>query len=335
MIPFAPGSDEKKAKGPDDSFIAAVNLYPRVSHQAARGKSAKRIADRSQPRIRIGIDLRNVQRSCFLATTLYEYCINRGIFTVEAPFSHEQFIQVFHEYNVAVWPMQIVLYIFAVFAVLLTLKQNRMYGMFAGIAVGLMWLWTGIAYHWMRFTEINPAAWLFGGLYVAQGVILILYGVLHKDGFVFKWRLSVNWIVGLLFILFATILYPVLGIYFGHTYPNNPTFALPCPLTIFTFGLLLWSLRRVPWYVFAIPLLWALTGSRAAVNWGIYEDYGLLIAGVVGTVLLILHNRKIREAEKSARLVEKPPMTPKAVITEPEEADPKLKREQERERERE
>lgn len=48
---------------------------------------------------------------------------------------------------------------------------------------------------------------------------------------------------------------PSLGVAIGHTYPAQPTFGLPCPTTIFTFGLLLWVRPPVPWSLLVIPVL--------------------------------------------------------------------------------
>jgi hypothetical protein len=88
------------------------------------------------------------------------------------------------------------------------------------------------------------------------------------------------------------IIYPVIGIFLGHGYPNSPCFGIaPCPATIFTFGLLLWTDKKVPKYVLIIPLLWSFLGPIAAMKLGIREDIGLLVAGVTGTVLLIVRDR--------------------------------------------
>jgi hypothetical protein len=49
-----------------------------------------------------------------------------------------------------------------------------------------------------------------------------------------------GWTGGLL-IIFSLIIYPLLGLLFGHRYPTMPTFGLPCPTTIFTIGVLLFA----------------------------------------------------------------------------------------------
>jgi hypothetical protein len=66
----------------------------------------------------------------------------------------------------------------------------------------------------------------------------------------------------------------------------------PCPVTIFTFGLLLLADKRVPKYLLVIPFLWSLLGFSAALALTIREDIGLLIAGVLGTILIAVRDRK-------------------------------------------
>jgi hypothetical protein len=68
----------------------------------------------------------------------------------------------------------------------------------------------------------------------------------------------------------------------------------PCPTTIFTFGLLLWANKPVPVYILVIPLIWSIIGTMAAVSLQVPQDYGLGIAGIVGTVLVIMRNRDLR-----------------------------------------
>jgi hypothetical protein len=41
----------------------------------------------------------------------------------------------------------------------------------------------------------------------------------------------------------------------------------------------------VKWFIPILPLIWSLVGFGAALNFGIYEDIGLLIAGLVGTIV--------------------------------------------------
>jgi hypothetical protein len=96
------------------------------------------------------------------------------------------------------------------------------------------------------------------------------------------------------FILYALLIYPYLGMKFGHLFPSAPSFGAPCPTTIFTFGVLLWAIR-LPRYIVIIPALWSVIGFTAALAMGIYEDTGLLVAGLVSTLLLVVDNRSAKK----------------------------------------
>jgi hypothetical protein len=207
------------------------------------------------------------------------------------PFSVEQFMGVFERYNTAVWPMQIVLVLMALMASFLSLKKLGNSNKIVSIVLGFFWLWIGIVYHLIYFTSINKAAYLFGVLYIIQGLIFIFAGVMRSK-LSFSFRPNSYGIIGSLFILYALIIYPILGSFLGHVYPKKPTFGLPCPTTIFTFGLLLWTDKIVPKYVLSIPLFWSIIGFGAALSLGVKEDYGLLIAGVLGFILTIIRDRK-------------------------------------------
>lgn len=201
------------------------------------------------------------------------------------PFTAEQFLRVFESYNRAVYPAQWVLILLALAAVLLAIKPPSFSSRLVAILLAALWAWTGIAYHLEFFTQINNAAYLFGLLFVAQAALFLLTGLL-RGKLVFRAKPDVAGVVGGLLIVFALLLYPALGLLSSHVYPRAPTFGTPCPVTIFTFGLLLWTDKSVPLYVLLIPFVWSLLGSSAAFLLDVREDIGLLGAGVVGTFLI-------------------------------------------------
>jgi uncharacterized membrane protein YhiD involved in acid resistance len=55
--------------------------------------------------------------------------------------------------------------------------------------------------------------------------------------------------------------------------------------------MLLWTDRRVPLYLLPIPLAWSFIGFWAAVSLGMKEDFGLLAAGLIGSLVIILRDR--------------------------------------------
>lgn len=203
------------------------------------------------------------------------------------PFTIEQFLDVFAHYNLSIWPVQIILNLLAVAGIFMAIKKTKYSDQTIGIILSLFWLWMGIVYHLSFFTAINPAAYLFGSLFILQGLLFLWHSV-FKSNLSFKFKANLYGICGSLFLFYALIAYPIIGALSGHAYPKAPTFGAPCPTTIFTFGLLLWTEKKVKKTILIIPLLWSVIGFSAAVNLSIREDFGLVVAGILGTLLLIL-----------------------------------------------
>lgn len=209
------------------------------------------------------------------------------------PFTVEQFMEVFKNYNTTVFPMQVIFYLTAITAIYFALKKHVWSDKVITIILSLLWLWMGIVYHLIFFTTINRAAWLFGALYILQGGLLMYFTFLN-DRLSFKFRYDVYGLTGGVLIVFAMIIYPVIGYFVGHIYPASPTFGLPCPTTIFTFGILLWTDKKCPAIILAIPFLWSILGFSAAASLGVYEDIGLMISGLIATSMVLIRNKQYK-----------------------------------------
>ena len=196
-------------------------------------------------------------------------------------------------YNLAVWPAQIAAYLLGGTALFLTFRRPHSDRVVTCILAG-MWLMNGAGYHLGFFTRINPAAYGFGVLFIIQGIWFLWEGLWRRNLF-FGRGVDGYSVTGWVMIFYAMVLYPLLGVLSGHCYPFSPMFGLaPCPTMIFTFGLLLQSRDGLPLRLTALPFLWSIIGSFAALKWGIYEDFGLLAAGLAGGILLVYQKRRDR-----------------------------------------
>lgn len=206
------------------------------------------------------------------------------------PFTIEEFLGVFEAYNTGIWPMQIVAYVLAGLSIFLAVRRTPASSRAIGGVLAFFWLWMGIVYNLMFFTAINRAAYGFGAMFIAQG-LLFLGTCVWKDRINYKVGPDIYSFTGAVFILYAMVIYPVLGAAFGHAYPGCPVFGVtPCPTTIFTFGILLFAARKVPWFLVVIPLVWSVIGAGAAVSLTIREDFALPVVGIFGTVMILLKN---------------------------------------------
>jgi len=211
------------------------------------------------------------------------------------PFTTDQFLDVFARYNVAVWPAQLLVYLLGVLCIVLALRRATHSSRIISLILSLLWLWMGVVYHFLFFSKINQAAWVFGSMFILQSLIFVYAGVITHD-LSFHFRRDASGIGGAVLLTYAYIIYPALGFLIGREYPAAPTFGLPCPTTIFTFGILLWAKPKVPVHVLIVPLVWSLIGFFAALSLTITEDFGLLAAGLAGTMLIVLRNTRARLA---------------------------------------
>ena len=206
------------------------------------------------------------------------------------PFTTEQFLDVFKSYNLSVWPAQFFLVALALLTILFAVYKTKFSSRFISLSLMFHWLWIGVVYHFIFFTQINKVAFGFAALFVIQGALFFYFGII-KNTLNFSYRYNVKGIIAIVLFLYALIFYPLLGYSFGHYYPATPTFGLPCPTTIFTFGILLLLEGRVKKVLFIIPLLWAIIGLTAAFKLGILQDVGLLVSAILTVIVLIIDSK--------------------------------------------
>jgi hypothetical protein len=202
------------------------------------------------------------------------------------PFTTEEFFAVFVRYNRTVWPAQLVLNAAALLAVPMLFRPGVISSRIISLILALFWGWMGVAYHFVFFTRINPAAWLFGAVFLAGGAAFLWRGII-RPRLRFRAVGGIRGALGWLLVVFALAIYPAIGYALGHRYPATPTFGLPCPTTIFTLGLLLFAESPAPRAVFVVPILWTAVGALAAFWLGVYEDLALLVAGVIGLAAML------------------------------------------------
>lgn len=207
------------------------------------------------------------------------------------PFTAEQFFDLFARYNAAIWPAQLLAYLLAVVAVLLLRACKGWSDRIIVAILATMWAWTGLAYHLAFFTTINGAAYLFGVLFAVQAAALAHAGVM-RHRIVFDARRNAAAWTGAFFMLYATVLYPLIGAMTGHSRTELPMFGVtPCPVTIFTLGMLLLT-RDLPLMLLVIPVLWSLIGGSAAILLQVPQDWLLLASGFIATALTLAGRRK-------------------------------------------
>ena len=195
------------------------------------------------------------------------------------PFTIDEFLQVFHHYNLAIWPAQVCAHTLGLVALVAAFSRRDAAPRIAFAALAVLWAFVGIGYHLTFFARINPLAPVFAGFFVVQAILLVASAMRPGDlGLRIGWNLRS--VAGLSCILYAVLIYPALGILAGHGGMAGPMLGVaPCPTTIFTMGILMLARGRWVVWLSVIPVLWSMVGLAAALQLGIPEDLGLPVAG--------------------------------------------------------
>lgn len=201
-------------------------------------------------------------------------------------FTIEDFMLVLERYNLAVWPMQIFAYILVILALFFTFKSTKYSQKIVLGILSFLWLFNGIVFSLLYWAPSHLFGYIFGVCCILQG-LLFLYGLKKSDITISFSGVTYYSIIGIIFVVYAIVGYQVFGYFLGHIYPKFfPVGLVPCPTTIFTLGVFLIISKRIPKKYYVIPLIIAL-GGFLAVYKGIYEDIGLIIAGLLGAFLII------------------------------------------------
>ena len=197
---------------------------------------------------------------------------------MELPFSQSEFLEVFAAYNTAIWPLQIAATVLGLLAIALVFAASSWSDRVISTVLALLWGMTGVGYQWLYFREINPAASPFGALFVLAASVFLIEGTL-RDRIRFRPRAGITGWLAALLIGYAIAVYPATGLLITHPYPQTPLFGVaPCPTTIFTLGMLLLARHPRPFLLAALPIVWSLIGTSAALLLDVPQDVVLIAA---------------------------------------------------------
>lgn len=208
----------------------------------------------------------------------------------------EQLLEAVSTYNQAIWPMQIIGYVLAGITVFLAFKKTVWASRINFAVLAFFWLWVALMYWLPSAGPAFPIGYVFLVLFLIEGGLFLIQTL--KPNFAFGTYNRVHTIGGLTMILYTMIGYPLLAIFLEHPYPEASLIGLtPCPLTLYTFGLLLLTMSVVPIYLLIIPLFWGLSGVLW-ISIGMWEDVGMVLGSIVAFALILGRNKQLKTEEK-------------------------------------
>jgi len=202
------------------------------------------------------------------------------------PYDRQSWFNLVGGYNRALWPFSLLALLFSIAMPLLLfaynalkIRRNSALRM-ALLLLGLSWLCCGAVFHWQHFANLNWAAPWFGWVFIVQGALLVLAGLLLEQRTHHASGLTRRVLAG--FVLLAgLVIYPLSGLLEGRDFGQLEWFPLlPASITLVTFAVLMLLNTRWRHLLVVIPLLWAVISGAFATTLGLLEFYFMAGAGI-------------------------------------------------------
>ena len=197
--------------------------------------------------------------------------------------SARDFWIVIGNYNQQTFFIQIVLLVFVIISVLLSYMKKVQW--LAKLALGIVNLFIAIAFFaWYGTEPIQnffalPLYLLCGGLF--------LYECFHNKNDVLEnpnlWQYT---------LLLLYLLYPLISVLLGNSFPQMVTHIMPCPvvsLSIVVYA----GYKKKNMLLLILLTIWGLTGIKSMI-FSAYEDVILLVCGFYGIALIVSERKKRR-----------------------------------------
>ena len=214
----------------------------------------------------------------------------------------EDFFRILQGYNETFWPLMILTFLLGIVVIYLAARKYGSSDRIISAILSFLWLWSGLVFFILYYGPLDaeflglliPGVWYFGGvLFLLEGVLFLILGVM-KSSLSFQpgndWHLA----IGAVMVVYAMIIYPLIGFFTGYHYPRYPVFGIaPCPLTIFSLGLFQWADRKLPIVIVVIPFVWGLMGIMPVLALNIWADVGEVLSAVIGLPFILYYRSKL------------------------------------------
>lgn len=191
-------------------------------------------------------------------------------------------------FNNQIWPAQLFAYAVGAAAVGLVFAHFPKRNLVITGLVSLFWfgemIWVLILVNSLDPITLSIAGFLIVA-FLAQAILMLVSAAKGRIHFGFSGRAQ-SW-VGLVFVGYAMIGYPIATWLLGHPFPRGPVFGVaPCPIVIFTLGMLLLTDSHLPKHLVILPTVLGVIAGLNGLMLGVREDLPLFVAVPLGAWLI-------------------------------------------------
>jgi hypothetical protein len=216
--------------------------------------------------------------------------------------ARERFWEIMRTYNMQIWPVQLVMYLVALFLVIwLFVKPSKVQGLLLEIYFATAFAFTGIAFYMVLAKGMagnSYGNYFLGLLFLVVSALFIVD--VFRHGLFFGAPAVGLRKYGTPILTVCTFCYPLIGLLLGYNFRESimpGTF--PCPTIALCLLVLTTALPNVRRIMSIILLFCAIpfTLPFQVMRYGVYEDVILFITGIYSLVFLVRYWRPAKKPE--------------------------------------
>ena len=168
-------------------------------------------------------------------------------------------------YHQDFWPLQIFALLSGLWILWLVFHPSARSDRLISTVLCASWSWVGAVFHFQYFSTISWAAWAFGGLFLLQAALFLVFGVmLNKIRYLPAPSMTRR--VAVFIVLFALLGWPAITAAVSGDPAQAGFFGLSADATsLATIGFILFARPVYRWLLLPLPLIWGLISI--ALSW--------------------------------------------------------------------
>lgn len=192
------------------------------------------------------------------------------------PYNRTVYFDMLGEYNRTLWPVHFFVMFFGLYLIFILIKEKKRLFKIVLPILGMAWMISGWQFFIETYSSINWAGTYFGYLFIIQGVLLILSGLIFNlsvtQSLIFKLKRVMPMV-----LLVCLLMYPLSGLWDGRKWQELEYFALtPEATLIFSMIFLLLINERIKYLLIIVPIIWSVISISFAITLDLSKFYWIL-----------------------------------------------------------
>jgi len=207
-------------------------------------------------------------------------------------FSPQTYYRTIERYNLEIWPAQRVGVAIGLAIIALLMVKGATRERIIAALLAACWLWTGWAFHYQRYAQINWVAPWIAATFALEALLLVAVGGIARR-LVLSPAAGREFRIAITLIAIIVVGYPLLAPLAGRSWTTAEAFGASAdPTGLVTVAVLALARGRIKWLLLVVPMLWCL--FTVLTLWAMRSPEAIVVAGAALLALAPAATRDVR-----------------------------------------